>query len=120
MSNKQDSMPPTLKAAIIGAVIGAAGVGFLGFAVAGWTTHSSAEGLAKQRAHAAVVDALAPICADNFRTDADAAKHLADLGKTEPALQGNFIAQGGWAKMPGSPDDADVAKACATMVNTKS
>ena len=117
MSNKQDQMPPTLKAAIIGAVVGAAGVGFLGFAVAGWTTQSSAEDLAKQRAHAAVIDALAPICADNFRTDAAAAKHLAELGKTEPAMQGSFIAQGGWAKMPGSPVDPDVAKACATMVS---
>ena len=116
MSNKQDQMPATLKAAIIGAVIGAAGVGFLGFAVAGWTTQSSAEGLANQRAHAAVIDALAPICVDNFRHDAQAAKHLAELSQTESAMQGNFIAQGGWANMPGSRTDLDVAKACAAMV----
>ncbi len=117
MTNKQDQMPPTLKAAIIGAVIGAAGVGFLGFAVAGWTTQSSAEEFAKQRAHAAVIDALAPICADNFRTDAEASKHRAELGKTETAMQGSFIAQGGWATMPGSSVDSDVAKACAVMVS---
>lgn len=117
MSNKQDRMPPTLKAAIVGAVVGAAGVGFLGFAVAGWTTQSGAEALAKQRAHTAVIGALAPICADNFRTDADAAKHLAELGNTEPTMQGNFIAEGGWATMPGSSVDPEVAKACAVMVS---
>lgn len=103
---------------LLGAVIGGVITGFVGFSGFGWTFESSAKEAAKRSASAAVIEALAPICADNFQHAADATKNKVALMKASSSEQGPFIVQGGWAKFPGnnSSNNPGVAEACAKLV----
>lgn len=67
---------------------------------------------------AAVVDALAPVCADRFQRAADAPANLAALRRIDNSSQGDFVEKGGWAGVPGNNSSdrvAAVVKACATL-----
>jgi hypothetical protein len=110
-------IPSELKPACWGAVGGAIALAIIGFNWGGWVTGGTAELKAKQRAELAVVTALAPICVDRFRQQANADASLVELKKVNSWQQGSFIEKGGWATMPGSssPDTA-VARACAEML----
>ena len=57
---------PGVKPAVWGAVAGAVAFAVVGFSSLGWTLGSTAEKMATQRAEAAVVAALAPICVEKF------------------------------------------------------
>jgi alpha/beta superfamily hydrolase len=110
-------VPSELKPLCWGAVIGGAALWIIGFTYGGWTTASTAESQAKQRADRAVVAALAPICADKFRQQANAPANLVELNKVSTWQQGSFVEKGGWATMPGSTvADAAVATACAELL----
>jgi hypothetical protein len=108
---------PDIKPACWGAVGGAIALAVIGFSYGGWVTGGNAEQMAQQRADAAVVTALAPICVDRFRQQADAAARLTALKTVNSWQQGGVIEKGGWATMPGStsPNPA-VARACAEML----
>jgi hypothetical protein len=110
-------IPSEVKPACWGAVAGAIALAIIGFNWGGWVTGGTAEQKASQRAERAVIAALAPVCVDNFRRQANADTSLAELGKVNSWQQGAFIEKGGWATMPGSnsPDSA-VARACAEML----
>jgi hypothetical protein len=110
-------VPPEVKPACWGAVAGAIALAIAGFSWGGWVTGATAEANAKRRAELAVVTALAPVCVDKFRQQADAAANLAELQKVNSWQQGPFIEKGGWATPPGtsSPDSA-VARACADLL----
>ena len=61
--------------------------------------------------------ALAPICVDRFKGQADAAAKTAELSKASTWDRGNVIAKSGFATMPGAKDaDSDVARACAEIL----
>ena len=111
------SIPPEVKPACWGAVGGAIALAIVGFTWGGWVTGANADLKAKQMASSAVVSALAPICVDKFRAQADSGASLAEMKKVSSWQQGSFIEKGGWATLPGnaSPDTA-VARACAEMV----
>ena len=66
----------SLKRLLQGAAAGAVVTIFVGFYWGGWSLGSTADKMAKERSELAVVAALAPVCADKFRTlpDADAKK----------------------------------------------
>jgi len=87
----------------------------VGFGALGWTQGSSAELMAKDRAEAAVVDALTPVCVAKFEAQANASASLAELKKISTSWgQRSFITKGGWATTAGSrTPNADVATACA-------
>ena len=109
---------PKLKPAIWGAVFGAAAISFVGFTQFGWTLGSTAERLANDRAQTAVVTALAPICVDRFRQQADAPAKLAEFSKVFSSWdRRSFIEKGGWATIAGTdtPNTA-VATACAEQL----
>jgi hypothetical protein len=83
----------------------------------GWVTGGTAETTAKTRADTAVVAALAPICVDKFRQQADASAHLVELKKVSTWQQGSFIEKGGWATLPGNEKpDSGIARACAALL----
>lgn len=110
----------SLKRIVLGAVLGIGATVFAGFLGLGWTTDSTAKEQAKRSASAAVVEALAPICADRFQRAADAAKNKDALMKVSAAEQAAFITKGGWATMPGSNSSSNgvaVADACAKMLS---
>jgi pimeloyl-ACP methyl ester carboxylesterase len=110
-------IPAELKPAAWGAVGGAVALAVLGFSWGGWVTQSTAERTAKTRSETAVVAALSPICVVRFQQQNNATEQLVELKKISSWQQGDFIAKGGWATMPGSSSpDTDVAKACAAAL----
>ena len=112
-------IPVETKPALWGVAIGAVALAIAGFSWGGWTTGGKAEANATQRANAAVVVALAPVCVERFQRTADAPANLAALKKVESWSQGDFVEKGGWATVPGSnsPEQVSaVAKACASLL----
>jgi hypothetical protein len=103
-----------------GAAVGAVAAMVVGFNWGGWMLGSTGEAIAKERANAAVVAALAPICVANFRQANNAAANLSELNKIRYEWdRGTFVEKGGWATMPGTPSaDIAVARACAEMLKT--
>jgi hypothetical protein len=106
---------PEIKPAVWGAVAGAVTMAIVGFWALGWTLGSSAERMARDRADAAIVDALTPVCVDRFEAQTDAAAKLTEFKKISTSWdRQSFIEKGGWATIPGgAAPNADVATACA-------
>ena len=112
-------IPVETKPALWGAAGGAVAMAIVGFTWGGWVTGGRAEADATQRADAAVVVALAPVCVDKFQHTADVAANLAALKKVDSWSQGEFVEKGGWATVAGSnvPGQVSaVAKACALLL----
>ena len=81
-------------------------------------TGGSADTRAAVAAHDAIVLALAPICVERFRAQADAGAKLGELSKASSWDRGGFIERSGFATMPGSKtSDSDVARACAEILS---
>jgi len=114
-------LPIETKPARWGAASGAIALAIIGCSWGGWVTGKKAETSAVERANAAVIGALAPVCVDKFRHAGEVAANLAAMKKTDSWAQGQFIEKGGWAAMPGEnpPDQLSaVAKACAQLLGS--
>src|SRR5438270_12187281 len=112
-------IPVETKPALWGIVGGAIAAAIVGFSWGGWVTGGKAEADATQRANAAVVMALAPVCVERFQRATDVSANLAALKKVDSWSQGDFVEKGGWATAPGSkpPEQLSaVAKACASLL----
>lgn len=110
-------MPAELKPALMGAIGGAIALAIVGFNWGGWVTGATADTMSKQSASKAVVAALAPICAENFRRSPDATAQLLELKKVSSWQQSTFVEKGGWAKMPGtSTIESGLTGACADLL----
>ncbi|HTI49070.1 MAG TPA: hypothetical protein VMB76_21125 [Casimicrobiaceae bacterium] len=112
-------IPVETKPALWGVVGGAILATIVGFTWGGWVTGGRAEADATQRADAAVVLALAPVCVERFERGPDVPGHLAALKKVDSWSQADFVEKGGWATTPGSKETgqvAAVAKACASLL----
>ena len=112
-------IPIETKPAVWGMVGGAIVAAIVGFSWGGWVTGGRAETDATQRANAAVVVALAPVCVERFQRATDVSANLAALKKVDTWSQGDFIEKGGWATAPGSkPTDqvSAVANAYAALL----
>ncbi len=112
-------LPVETKPVLWGIAGGAIALAVVGFSWGGWVTGGRSETDAAQRASAAVVRALAPICAERFQRMPDVSQTLSALKKVDSWSQGSFVEKGGWATMPGTnpPDQVSaVAKACAILV----
>jgi hypothetical protein len=111
--------PSNTKPVIWGAVAGAVACAVVGFSWGGWVTGGTARAQAATTARDAVVTALAPICADRFRAQGDAAAQIAALAKASTWERGSVVEKSGFALMPGSKAaDSDVARACAEMLTS--
>jgi hypothetical protein len=110
-------MPKNISTILWSAAGGAALAMVVGFSWGGWVTGGSARTAQTSASHDAVVVALAPICAERFRGQTDAATKIAELTKSSSWDRGNVVAKSGYATMPGSKDaDSDVARACGEML----
>ena len=120
MKGKVMNIPIETKPALWGAAFGAIAVAIVGFSWLGWVTGSKSEATAQQRVSAAVVTALAPVCADKFQRSPEMAANLAALKKAESWAQGEFVEKGGWATVAGPPNPPEqvtaVARACAELL----
>ncbi|MCW5733525.1 MAG: hypothetical protein KIS73_05340 [Enhydrobacter sp.] len=110
-------IPAQTKPAIWGAVGGALLCMVVGFTWGGWVTGATARQEAAAAAQDARVAALAPICAQGFRDQVDAADKLAELTATSSWARADLIQKSGVVVMPGSETvDTDVARACARIL----
>ena len=66
-----------------GAAVGAVATIVVGFSWGGWSLGSTADKMAKEQSNLAVVAALAPVCADKFRGQPDAAAKTVALSKVD-------------------------------------
>jgi hypothetical protein len=115
------NLPPILKGDSLtrlmqGAACGALVAMIVGFSWGGWTLQSKAQKFADEKAEAAVVAALTPICVDKFERAADAKATLVALKAEDTWKRDTFISKGGWATFPGNAPNRDVAEACAKIL----
>src|SRR5579872_7327757 len=66
-----------------GVAAGAVATMVVGFSWGGWSLASTADKMAKEQSNLAVVAALAPVCADKFRAQPDAAAKTVALSKVD-------------------------------------
>ena len=98
---------------IWGAVAGAVLAAIVGFNWGGWVTGGTSEKLAMERADAAIVSVLTPVCVAQFKKSADVSTNLVALKKIDSWQQSEYVGKGGWATMPGAEKpDRLVAGAC--------
>ena len=117
MDLKIPSMPAGAKPFCLGALAGAALIGWVGFDALGWKLSSTAEALSKRNADAAVAAAYASICSEQFKKGSQFSVQLAALAKTERYSRGDVLAKGGWATMVGSKEPyPGVAQLCAELL----
>jgi hypothetical protein len=90
----------------------------IGFNWGGWTLESTARQMADKSSNAALVAALAPICAEKFRSASDATLNMVEFKKVNSWMQDSYIEKGGWATFPGmTSPDRGVAQACANLLS---
>jgi len=97
-----------------GALVGAI-VAPIALFSAGWiVTSGAANATAEEAAQLAVLERLTPICVSQFPRDASRHDQLSKLKSLSQWDRPDFVAQNGWATMPGgsSADDL-VARDCA-------
>ena len=87
---------PGCKPAAWGAVAGAIAIMILGFSWFGWMRGDTAEKMANQRAEAAVVVALTPICVEKFQHQAGAVEKLAEFKKISSSWGSPIADREGW------------------------
>lgn len=111
------NLPKDTRPLIWGAIGGAVLCIALGFTWGGWVTSATARKEAAIAQHDGMVAALAPICAERFRSQADGPAKLADLAKASSWERSGMVERSGYALMPGSKtSNSDVARACAEML----
>ena len=107
-------MPIWLKPGLWGAVAGAIAISIVGFSQLGWTTTSTAEKLAQERADTAVVAALVPFCVVKAQQDPDKAVLAKFQTEQSSYSRSDMVMKAGWATLGNekSPDNA-LAHACS-------
>ena len=97
-----------------GLVIGAIVTMVVGFSWGGWTTSSTANRVATERATAAVTAALVPVCVEKSKLDPGRTKKLVALKELSSSYaQRDAVLAGGWATFGAAEANSDVADACA-------
>jgi hypothetical protein len=109
-------VPPQTKPALWGAAGGAIAWWIILAYVFNWTSAGSTEKLGVKRAEKAVAAALAPICAEKFLAQPDAAAKKAALAKAEPYKRQDAFPKE-WVTLSGgySPN-SELVDACTALV----
>ncbi len=105
-----------MKRLLQGAAAGAIATIVVGFSWGGWSLGSTADKMAKERSELAVVAALAPVCADKFRSLPDAEAKKVALSKVEAWKRGEEFPKE-FVTLPGEtyPSSA-LVYACSTLL----
>ena len=84
----------------------------------GWVvTSGKAETQGEQMATEAVIEALAPICVEQFAQDPNKAERLEALKEKSSYQRDDYVEEIGWATMPGAESSVrGVADACAKRI----
>lgn len=111
-------MPDHIGTRLWSAAFGAVALAIVGFTWGGWVTGGTAARDVAAATRSATVAALAPICAERFRGQADATVKTAELMKSSAWERGSIVEKAGFATMPGTTlADSDVASACASLLS---
>ena len=104
-----------LKPAAWGVVCGAVATMIVGFSWGGWTTGSTAERLATERANSTLIVALTPSCVASFMKQPGATTKLSEFQKIDSSWeQRQFIEKSGWATPDGGKEpNSGLATSCA-------
>jgi hypothetical protein len=111
-------IPVGLKPCLWGVVAGAIGMAIIGFWQLGWTTSSTAEQLAQQRADTAVVSALVPFCVVKAQQDPDKTTLAKFQAEESSYSRSDMVTKAGWATLAGEkPNDDALARACSEKLH---
>jgi hypothetical protein len=72
--------------------------------------------MARQQSTLAVVNALAPFCAEKFRNASDATEKFAELRKASSWSQSDIVSKTGAATFDGKSPDTGIARTCADLL----
>ena len=111
-----------MKKEVIKPLVGGIAIGAIALLIVvfwtGWVvTSSKAETQGEQIAAAAVVEALAPICVEQFTQDPNKAERLGVLKEKSSYQRDDYVEEIGWATMPAAESAVrGVADACAKRI----
>ena len=110
-------LPVQTEPAMWGVVAGAAFAIIIGFSVADWHTAGKVITMGNTRAALATSAALAPVCVEMFKRDANYDANLVALKKADQWARYTYIEKGGWGQMPGTEKlSSDTAGQCAALL----
>jgi len=111
-------IPVWVKPALWGAAFGAIAMASVGFSQLGWTTRSTAEQIAQERADTAVVAALVPFCVAKAQQDPDHATLAKFRTEQSSYSRSDLVMQAGWATIGSkTAPDSDLARACSEQLH---
>ena len=111
-----------MKKEVIKPLVGGIAIGAIALLIVifwtGWVvTSSKAESQGEQMATEAVVEALAPICVEQFVQDPNKAERLEALKEKSSYQRDDYVEEIGWATMPAAESPVrGVADACAIQI----
>ena len=111
-----------MKKEVIKPLVGGIAIGAIALLIVifwtGWVvTSSKAEVQGKDMAKAAVVEALAPICVEQYLQDPNKVERLEALKEKSSYQRDDYVAEIGWATMAGAESPVrGVADACAKRI----
>jgi len=110
----------TPKRLLQGLAVGAIGTMVLGFGWGGWNVSSTVNKKVETASLAAMVEALAPICAAKFELAAKANNDLiVKLNAVDSWQRDSHLMKAGWTTFPGGAEpNHKVAEACSNLLNT--
>ena len=102
-----------------GLFVGVTATLIIGFNWGGWHLSSTVEKMVETASRTAMVEALAPICADKFERAANADGRLINkLSAVDSWQRDRHLMKAGWVTFPGgAKPDNNVAEACAKLLN---
>ncbi len=110
--------PEWLKPGIVGALVGAALIGFVGFTWGGWVTGGTADDRAEAMSRDDVVAALVPVCLNMARNDPKRAEKMDEIRAASTYQRRDALMSVGWATVPGADEpDRDIAQACLSKLD---
>ena len=110
---KKEVIKPLVQGIAIGAIVLLIVIFWTGWVV----TSNKAEVQGKDMAKAAVIEALVPICVEQFAQDPNKAERLEALKEKSSYQRDNYVEEIGWATMPAAESPVrGVADACAKRI----
>ena len=110
---KKEVIKPLVQGIALGAIVLLIVIFWTGWVV----TSNKAEVQGKDMAKAAVIEALVPICVEQFAQDPNKAERLEALKEKSSYQRDNYVEEIGWATMPAAESPVrGVADACAKRI----
>ena len=114
--NNPMKIPVWVKPALWGAASGAIIMAIVGFSQLGWTTATTAEQLAQERADTAVVAALVPFCVAKAQQETEQASLAKFQAEQSSFSRSDLVTKAGWATLGAAKSPDGLARACSVKL----